>query len=176
MNEIALGAGYAKGTIYNYFSSKEELFGEVIAEAARRTVERFRRAPGHSSVKESLRELALADVSVLQEEESFIKVLAGEAMNPRSENYGLILSHMGEFTGMVSSILNTGIENGEIRDDKPTPQLAMVFLGLLTLLYVQHWKTDGAWPSLDEIPDLVVTLFMDGAGVRGKDYVQERKR
>lgn len=163
VNEIASGAGYASGTIYNYFRSKDELFGAVIAEAARRTVARFSSAPAHDSIRDSLRELALADVSVLREEEAFIKVLAGEAMNPRSENYGLILNHLAEFTEIISKILERGVERGEIRADKPTAQLALVFLGLLTLLYIQHWKSDGAWPSLEEIPDLVVTLFIDGA-------------
>lgn len=169
INEIATGAGYAKGTIYNYFRSKEELFGEVIAEAARRTIIRYRSAPVYKSARKSLRELALADVSVLREEEPFIRVLASEAMNPRSDNYDLILTHLGEFIEMISRILDTGIANGEIREDKPIPQLALVFLGLLTLLYIQHWKSSGGWPSLDEIPDLVVTLFIDGAGRTGSE-------
>ncbi len=163
VNEIALGAGYAKGTIYNYFRSKEDLFGEVIAEAAKLTVARFRNAPVHDSARESLRELAQADISVLREEEAFVKVLAGEAMNPRSDNYSLILTHLGDFIEIISGILETGISNGEIRKDKPAVQLALVFLGMLTLLYIQHWKSEGGWPTLEEIPDLVVTLFMDGA-------------
>lgn len=161
-----MGAGYAKGTIYNYFRSKEELFGEVIAEAARRTVARFRSAPIHQTLRDSLRELALADVSVLREEEPFMKVLASEAMNPRSDNYGLILEHLGEFTAMISGILEKAVDSGEIRKDLPTPSLALVFLGLLTLLYIQHWKSGGSWPLLEEIPDLVVTLFIDGAESR----------
>lgn len=166
INKIAVGAGYAKGTIYNYFRSKEELFGEVIAEAARRTVTRYRSVQGFDSTRRSLKELAYADVSVLREEEAFMKVLAAEAMNPRSENYELILRHLGEFIGVISTILDGGMERGEIRKDKPAAQLSLAFLGFLTMLYIQHWKSDGAWPSLDEIPDLVVTLFLDGAGTR----------
>src|SRR6266542_3263841 len=33
VDAISLAAGYAKGTIYNYFSSKEELFLVVVEEA-----------------------------------------------------------------------------------------------------------------------------------------------
>ena len=164
INEIATGAGYAKGTIYNYFKNKEELFGEVVAEAARLAVERYRSAPDTRSTKDSLKELARSDVSVLREEEAFIKVLAAEALKPMSENFGLILAHLGEFIQMISEILENGLKKGEVRDDVQVPQLALVFLGLLTLLYIQHWKSDGSWPSLEEIPDLVATLFIDGAG------------
>lgn len=163
INEIALGAGFAKGTIYNYFRSKEELFGGVIEEAARRTLEKYN--PGSfRSVRESLKELVIADVSVLEEDESFVKVLVSEAMNPISGDNEAILEHLGDFIGTIVRILEEGLTRGEIRSDKPTMQLALVFLGLLTLLYVQHWKSGGAWPQFGEIPDLVVTLFLDGAG------------
>lgn len=176
VNEIAIGAGYAKGTIYNYFNNKEELFGEVIAEAAKFAVERYRSSSTGRTVKTALKELAKADVSLLREEESFIKVLVGEALNPRSDNFGLILTHLGEFIEMISKILEDGLEKREIRDDVPIPQLALVFLGMLTLLYIQYWKSRGSWPSLDEIPDLVVTLFIDGVGRTDPASVIKHKR
>ncbi len=42
--------------------------------------------------------------------------------------------------------------------------MAVEFLGLLSLFYVQHWGSAGVWPALDEIPELVVEMFLDGAG------------
>ncbi len=44
-----------------------------------------------------------------------------------------------------------------------------MFVGTLTLLYVQHWGSGGAWPSLDDVPDLAVGAFLDGAAVRKGD-------
>lgn len=167
INEIAIDAGYAKGTIYNYFKSKEELFGEVIAEAASHAAERYDSEEASESVRESLKRLAEADVSVLREQESFMKILASEAMSPRSDNYEMILRHLGPFIEVISKILEDGVDRGEIRKDVPIAQLSLFFLGMLTLLYVQHWKSNGMWPTLEEIPDLVVTLFIDGA--RNKD-------
>lgn len=163
IDSIAISAGYAKGTIYNYFNSKEDLFAEVISEAAEQAVTGYRVMPAHENVRESLRELALSDVTVLKSEESFMKVLAAEAMNPRSNRFELILKHLGKFIDLISQILEKGVEKGEIRKDKPVPQLSLIFLGLLTMLYIQHWQSGGVWPSLDEIPELVVTIFMDGA-------------
>ena len=166
INEIALAAGFAKGTIYNYFKSKDELFGEVIAEAARKAVARYSSIPGTASVRDSLRSLAASDLTVFKEEESFMKVLIGEAMSPRPETYDLILKHLSPFLGATSEILTRGVERKEIRTDKPVVQLALVFLGILTLLYIQYWKSSGGWPTLDEIPDLAVTVFLDGAATR----------
>lgn len=166
INEIATGAGYAKGTIYNYFKSKSELFGEVIAEAARRTVEMYNSEGTHESVRQSLIELAKADVSVLREDESFVKILVSEAMSPISDNYGSILAHLGAFIDAISGILEVGVMKGEIRRDVPVSRLSLVFLGLLTIHYVQHWQSGGNWPKLEDIPELVVTLFVDGVGSR----------
>lgn len=169
INDISTEAGFAKGTIYNYFQSKEQLFYSTVEEAAKLAVRRYQAGQKGISVKESLRRLVEADVSVFRDEEDFIKVLVGEIMRPTSSNYALILSDLGPFIENTSNILEGGIESGEIRKDIPPTQLSLVFLGFLVLLYVQHWKTDGGWPSLEEIPDLLVTLFMDGAGAPGSE-------
>ena len=55
------------------------------------------------------------------------------------------------------------IERGEVRDDVDVQQLALALVGLHEVALVQHWGTGGAWPALDEIPTLVVRLFMEGA-------------
>ena len=60
-------------------------------------------------------------------------------------------------------MLAAGQATGEVRADRPSPQLAILFVGLLSLHYVQHWGSDGAWPAMDDIPDLVTTAFWDGA-------------
>ena len=96
-----------------------------------------------------------------------MKVLIGEAMSPRPETYDLILKHLSPFIDAISEILRRGVEKKEIRSDKPVIHLSLVFLGVLTLLYIQYWKSSGEWPTLDEIPDLAVTVFLDGAGTRG---------
>lgn len=166
IDRIALAAGVAKGTIYNYFASKEELFAEVLAEGCRLAVERYARLPHADSVRECLAALAAADVAVLREEERFMKVVVREAMSFRPETYPLIVEHLAPYVGKVEEVLARGVATGEIRDDRPVGQLALVFVGILVLLFVQHWGSDGAWPRLDEIPALAVTLFFDGAGGR----------
>lgn len=176
VNEIALAAGFAKGTIYNYFESKDELFGAVVAEAARKAVARYSSVRSKDSVRDSLRSLAAADLSVFKEEEPFMKVLVGEAVSPSPVKYGLILKHLSPFISAISEILTKGQERNEVRDDKPVVQLALVFLGILTLLYIQHWKSGGGWPALDEIPDLAVTTFLDGAGEGGRQTGLEKRK
>jgi len=168
VDAISLAAGYAKGTIYNYFPSKQALFGAVIEEASRRAAERYRDVDAGESTREHLLALARADLSVLREEESFMKVLMREAMSFRTESYALVTQHLGPYVMEVDAALRRGLERGEVRDDRPTPQLALLFTGLLGLMYAQHWGSGGIWPALDEVPELVVTSFLDGAGAQPK--------
>ena len=158
-----MAAGFAKGTVYNYFESKEDLFGEVLAEGCRLAVRRYASVPHKGSVRDCLTALAAADVAVLREEERFMKVVVREAMSFRPETYPLIVGHLAPYVAEVEKILARGVASKEVRTDRPTPQLALAFVGVLVLLFVQHWGSGGAWPRLEEIPDLAVTLFLDGA-------------
>jgi AcrR family transcriptional regulator len=166
VDAISLDAGFAKGTLYNYFRSKERLFAEVLAEACRRAVERYSAVEHRGSVRERLTTLAAADVAVLREDEGFIKVLVREAMSFRKETYPLIVEHLAPLLEKVEEILAEGVSGKEIRDDRPVRELALMFVGTLTLMYVQHWGSGGSWPILEEVPELAVTMFLDGATQR----------
>lgn len=166
VDAISLDAGFAKGTLYNYFRSKEHLFGEVLAEASRRAVQRYDAAEQQGSVRERLEALSAADLEVLREDEGFTKVLVRETMSFREATYPLIIEHLAPFVGKIEEILAAGAATDEIRDDRPAQELALLFMGTLTLMYVQHWGSGGAWPRLDDIPSLVVTAFLDGAAPR----------
>jgi AcrR family transcriptional regulator len=166
IDAISQDAGFAKGTVYNYFPSKQELFGAVVEEGARRAADRFAAADPGGTVRARLRAAAEADVSVVREEEDFMKVLVREAMSFRPDTYPIIAAHLAPYVVTVAAVLRDGRERGTVRDDIPVEQLALLFVGTLSMLYVQHWGSGGAWPSLDELPGLAVTSFLDGAAAR----------
>ena len=166
VDAISMAAGYAKGTVYNYFESKQALFGAVIEEAARRAAERYRSVTPGESTRAHLLALARADLSVLREQESFMKVLIREALSFRPESYATVTEHLGPYAAEVEAVLRRGVERGEVRSDRPTAELALLFVGLLGLLYGQHWGSGGVWPDLDDVPELAVTSFLDGAAPR----------
>jgi AcrR family transcriptional regulator len=166
VDAIAIAAGYAKGTFYNYFDSKEQLFGEVVAESARRAVEHYAKAKDRGTTRQRLLALAIADVNVLREEEAFTKVVIREVMSFRAETYPLIVEHLAPFIQKIETILSEGVAAGEVRDGQPVTQQALIFTGMLALMYVQYWGSGGTWPSLDAVPELVVGAFLDGQGTK----------
>jgi AcrR family transcriptional regulator len=166
VDRISVEAGFAKGTLYNYFPSKEALFAAVIEQAARRAARLYAGSLPGGTARERLLALARADVQVLREQEPFTRVLVREAMGFRPETYPLIVRHLAPFLAAVEATLADGARRGEVRRDAPPAQLALLFTGLLSMHYVQHWGSGGAWPALHDVPELVVDAFLDGAAPR----------
>jgi AcrR family transcriptional regulator len=166
VDRISIEAGFAKGTLYNYFPSKEALFAAVIEQAAQRAARLYAGSLPGGTARERLLALAQADVRVLREQEPFTRVLVREAMSFRPETYPLIVRHLAPFLAAVEAALADGARRGEVRRNAPPAQLALLFTGLLSMYYVQHWGSGGAWPALDDVPALVVEAFLDGAAPR----------
>ncbi|MCA9519973.1 MAG: hypothetical protein KC609_03330, partial [Myxococcales bacterium] len=125
--------------------------------------DRYEASPHGRSVREELVAIVEADVSVFREEEDFIKVLVREALSFRGETYGVIVQGLAPFLDAVQQILAGGQRTGAVRTDRPLWQLALLFVGNLSLLYTQYWGSAGAWPTLEELPELAASAFLDGA-------------
>jgi len=167
VDAISLAAGCAKGTIYNYFRSKDELVGAVLDESARRAAERFAASDvAGRNTRSRLAALAEADVAVLREHEDFYKVVIREALTFRPEAQSAALAHLGPFFAAVVRVLADGRRRGEVASERSDGELALLFVGLLALLYGQRWASEGVWPTLEMIPDLAADFFLNGA--RGK--------
>ncbi len=172
INRISVAAGLAKGTVYNYFSSKEELFFAVVTESCERAAAGARAVRRDAPTVQRLRALVESDVGWAREHEAFARVLVRQALSGDPRFHPRVLEAAAPFLSAVVDVLADGADRGEIRDDVPAVQLALIFTGLGELALVQHWGSGGAWPALAEIPDLVVRLFMEGAAPRAASAAQ----
>lgn len=166
INEISLASGLAKGTVYNYFASKEALFLAVVEQACEW-------AAGHAAdpgpaapVRERLRALIASDMAWAAEHEAFARVLVRELFAGQPEMYARVVEAAAPFIGQVDAVLRDAVARGEVRADMPSGEMALVFSGLGMLGLAQHWGSGGGWPALEEIPGFVVDLFLDGARTR----------
>jgi AcrR family transcriptional regulator len=166
INAISLAAGLAKGTVYNYFPSKEALFSAVVEDACRRAVADAGEASAAGSTEQRLHALVAADVAWARGHEPFARVLIGEVFSGNPERYARVVVAAEPYVGRVAQVLREGAERGEVRRDRPAEELALVFTGLGLMTLSQHWGSAGVWPSMEDIPDLVVDLFLAGAGPR----------
>ena len=164
VNRISLNAGLAKGTIYNYFRSKRDLFLAVVEEASSQAVAGGLALDEDACTDERLRALLESDVEWVREHEDFARVLVREALAGDPRHQAGIVAAAAPFVERVSEIIAAAVERGEIRADLDIGQLALLFSGLCELAVSLHWGAGGGWPGLDEIPELVTRLFLDGVG------------
>lgn len=164
INRISLDAGYAKGTVYNYFSSKEELFAAVLGMGSDETIARYHARTDLTDLRSRLRAIVEEDAALVQQHEDFMKCLARELVAPSPGVRAQVEAAIAPLVMLVAQVLAEGQAAGKVRTDLEAPQLALAFLGSLTMAYVQLWSTEGAWPTWEGLPELVVGMFLDGAG------------
>jgi len=145
LDEIAQCAGVSKGTIYLYFSSKEELFRQTIRQAlARDGAEK-----PTSTLESPSRQLR----NTISEHWEFLTrepaLTAARLVNAEQWQYPDLAEHyaaqvVARFTEEVTAILEIGVRSGEFRDVDPG-----VAARMLAALAVQSasWRASGGGPS-----------------------------
>jgi AcrR family transcriptional regulator len=159
VDRISLAAGYAKGTIYNYFPSKEELFLAVVEEASAQAASTAP-APANASAGERLTAILTGFCSWAGQQEPLARVLVRECLMGTPGLYPRVIGAEWPLTAELKAIIADGMQKGEIRTDMSADLLALAIAGLTDLALAQHWASDGTRPTLAEIPVLVITLLV----------------
>jgi AcrR family transcriptional regulator len=167
IDAISLAAGYGKGTIYNYFSSKEELFLAVVEEASAQAAAAGSAAPG-APARERLAATLAGFCMWARQHDAFARVLVRECLMGTPGLYPQLIGAEKPLVGELEAIAGEGMSRGELRDDVPADLLALAIAGLADLALAAHWASDGTRPSLGEIPELVLTLLL-GPRTAGSD-------
>jgi AcrR family transcriptional regulator len=159
IDAISLAAGYSKGTIYNYFPSKDELFLAVVEQALAQAAA-TRPAPPHASAWERLMAVLGGFCDWAGQHDAMARVLVRECLMGTPGLYPGVISAEWPLTAELEGIIAEGMQDGEFRSDVPAGSLALAVAGLTDLALVQYWATGGTSPSLAEIPALVLTLLL----------------
>jgi len=119
MPDIARSLGMSVGNLYNYFESKEELAREVMLTVSRWVAERLRRineeeTPTFEKIRklvESFFEISLKEPELIN---YFLRVFLSnrEVFHEGCEGFSCVEEVVNE----VMTLLSTGVERGELRD------------------------------------------------------------
>lgn len=165
IDDISLAAGLAKGTIYNYFDSKADVFRAVIAEWARRTADERDAVPADAPVREQLLAVVEADMNVVADMEEFARTAMREVLTAPSELVREIMPAWDPVDRMITTIMERAQASGELRRDRAPEELMRVFFTLTNGLLIEHW-IPGSDLELTDIPELAVDYYLDGALAR----------
>lgn len=173
IDQISLAAGYAKGTIYNYFASKEELFLAVVEEASAQAAAAAS-VPASASVRQRLRAVLAGFCDWAGAHDALARVLVRECLMGTPALHARVINAEAPFTGELTAILEEGVRRRQLRSDLPAERLALAIAGLTDLALAQHWASGGTDPRRDEIPELVLRIVLDGRPHRANPSAAER--
>jgi TetR/AcrR family transcriptional regulator, cholesterol catabolism regulator len=145
MDQIARECGLAKGHIYHYFRSKEEIFTEIRTDAVSRLIEKLT-AIASAAAKDpelALRQaITIVIARIFEEGERYEPVLA-DPVSLSAENRKRIRTLGRRYEQMFTNIVRSGIDKGIFVAGDPK---LMTFVILRAAFTVATWyRAGGKW-------------------------------
>jgi AcrR family transcriptional regulator len=165
MEEIAAAAGVAKGTVYLYFQSKDELIQALITQVGEHMladIEVIVAAPG--SPPEKIKQVASLLLDYLMRERALFPAYARDLLRggrDTAKGYWLHLQKMEEkFVTLVTRLFAEGIESGQFIP--ANPRLLTFLLRGMVRAVGYYQMTEGPEKAVQEALPVLLHLLSSG--------------
>ena len=165
MDDIAVAAGVGKGTLYEYFKSKQDIFDEACIEYVELTIETIQDVSNmESTFDEKL--LALFNVKVKMESE-FENIIIDNVLSWKNimseKTVKTIIKKISEIYKLVATIIDQGKEEGVVVKNIPSEIIACSIIGTMSEYLVYNIKNKDNEIKED---DLIINLLYNGFAVK----------
>ncbi len=164
IDSVSEAAGVGKGTIYNYFPSKEAVLETLVAEACQLAAAAAHATPHDAPIQTQLEAFVAENLRWARRRRPLALLFARELLAGDAQIKRLIRRAAAPCVMEVGAILQAGIDRGEIRTGVAADTLAFTFICLTNMLLLQIWDTRAGWPRAAELPQAAATLFLQGVG------------
>jgi TetR/AcrR family fatty acid metabolism transcriptional regulator len=155
MQDIADKAELAVGTLYNYFSSKDEILEYIFEMEMKNRMEIMKDLKEENlKIKELLREFLTRHYEILIRNPHLGRVVVREKDFSRREKVGEIKKFMQTLIKNIEEIFKNGVERGEIKDIDPH-LMAVFFFGAIHGI-IEHALTEPEIEMLQDAPDFIM--------------------
>ena len=179
IEDIARAADIGKGTLYEYFSSKDELFLEVFTSFKESVLSKYWVVldDGDDPLSQ-LKKMAIICAEICADEKTEMKFLAQFSFECLSRKEGNKLSELlneynEEIAALISGIIKEGIEDGLL---KPL-DVAILSKNYADALFgmLMRYQLSGDKISLLASSQLLFDVFLKGAGTFSGRYVDRKE-
>ena len=142
MDQIARACGLAKGHIYHYFRSKEEIFTEIRTDAVNRLIERLTAivAAAHDDPEVALRGAISAVIARIFDKEEGYELGLSDPLSLSPQNRKRVRTLGRRYEEMFANIVRSGIDKGVFVPGDPK---LMTFVILRAAFTVATWYREG---------------------------------
>jgi TetR/AcrR family transcriptional regulator, repressor of fatR-cypB operon len=172
LDEIAERAEFAKGTLYNYFQSKEDIFQHILEDLLRTLTRIAEEAMAEGgTTREKFQRYAVRMIQYFKDEEDFLKIVVRELNRMLLEGMQTGIQHAHQRIYRTTAALATALrEDPAIHTFPgfPVEEMAHMFS---EMIHVRAMKCTIDAKSLramdpDQEARFVTELFFDGASAR----------
>lgn len=160
MDEVAISAGVAKGTLYYHFKSKEEIFNFIIEEGLGIMVEELKEhIKIASDPLDKLRMVCKVQLSILYRNKDFFKVLMSQLWGQEIRQVEL-RNKLGGYIGEIREFLQQAMDAGIIRKGNAAFMSYAFFGTLCSAAVYEVINIDNI--NLDEVVDELIEYSLRG--------------
>jgi TetR/AcrR family transcriptional regulator, fatty acid metabolism regulator protein len=163
--DVARAAGVAAGTVYLYFTSKDDLLASIFERTMREAIAEGRAAvaPVRDPV-EQLRTVARVHLDRMGRDRNLAVVFQVELRQSTKFMEQLSSTLLREYLGLIRGIIVDGQKNGAFRKELNATLAAKLFFGGLDEM-ATNWILSRRKYAMASDADAIVDLFVNGAGV-----------
>ncbi len=174
IDRVSEDAGLAKGTVYNYFPSKQAIFNAVLLEACTLAAESADAVPTSAPSRIRLEAFVTGTLTWAREHMALALLLARERICGDTQTKELIREGSVPCVEKVAAILQDGRERGELKLDGPPTALALTFIVLTNALLLQASQSGAGSRTIHDLPAAVSGLFLYGVAGQASDPLGQR--
>jgi TetR/AcrR family transcriptional regulator, repressor of fatR-cypB operon len=167
LDEIAHQAEFGKGTLYNYFANKEEIFRAIVEQAVEDSLAIGRESSeAAGGIREGLAVFAQKTIRYIKENGELLHVIYHELhRNPNPDEAWIrtTVARANEIWEPLAALLRREMDKGAIRKCDPI-EYVVLFDGMVRGYCFKKFSLDGMVSDEDytRTANLIVSVFLDG--------------
>ena len=163
--EIAGASGFAVGTIYQFFESKEQLYAALLTEKLKMLYEGIRKAVGQEAgVFRKIEVLAASNFRFVESNAEFCSnFIRGDHLSLSEGSEALrerIMGDYAEYVFFIENMIREGIQTGDLKRMDPR-MMAAALIGIINSCSFK-WLTVEKKGSLETKVPFVMDIFLEG--------------
>lgn len=144
ISAIAETAGMSKTNYYRHFSGKEDIYYAIVDYIGTAIMGKAAEiAAGSRKQLEKLEAIFFSHLTLVGEKPGIPRFVNSDEIKLDRKLAETIAFHIGNYVKIIASVVATGVEKGELRQDLSSRETALTFIGMIQFTALR-WTISGA--------------------------------
>jgi TetR/AcrR family transcriptional regulator, cholesterol catabolism regulator len=157
VDDIALRARVAKGTVYYNFASKTALFEELLRHGIGLLTDAFRAAVAGLPPREAVAALVRAQLEYIRRYQAFAQLLLSEMWRTNREWQQTLILLREQAIGVIAETVQAGVDSGDLPADLDVRVASSALFGV-GLVVAVDWLVFQPERSIDDVQESLLAI------------------